>query len=404
MDRAILDELRRLGEKERMVGVFSELLELRPDDADLAREVRSLRLELGLPVDEVKEESLDLSEKDREAIREVMGQADLYLQQGLVRIARRLLENLRFRYPEDPQIIRKIAVLDEVRTHIDEDEIRRRVEKTTLLEAQYKEKAAGKKADEKKAGEKRAQEKEAEEGRTDVNEAEEKAPEAAKTEVRKVDARRKPAGSFKAEVLEGEKVSTADLFGETDIIPFINADTGERAYYDLREAAAVELRWIAAVRARQLEGNATPLERALTGIVSDFRKDLRKTAGADDAETRYELGLAFMGQGLIPEAVEELTEAAKDKKLAVDSYSLISQCYRQKRDFDEAAKWMKMAMAEAKTGTDQYYALVYELAEIMEAADDREKAAAFFREIRDWNPGFRNAAARLEALEKASAS
>ncbi len=82
-----------------------------------------------------------------------------------------------------------------------------------------------------------------------------------------------------------------------------------------------------------------------------------------------------MGQGLIPEAVDELTEAAKDKRLAIESYSLISQCYRQKRDFDEAAKWMKRAMAEAKAGTDQYYALVYELAEIMEAADDREKAA-----------------------------
>jgi len=392
VDRAILDELRRLGEKERMVGVFSELLGLRPDDADLAREVRSLRLELGLPVDDVKEESPDLSEKDREAIREVMGQADLYLQQGLVRIARRLLENLRFRYPEDPQIIRKIAVLDEVRTHIDEDEIRRRVEKTTLLEAQYKEKAAGKKAEEKRAGERKAEEK-----------VEENASEAAKTEVRKVEAKRKPAGSFKAEVLEGEKVSTADLFAETDIIPFINAETGERAYYDLREAAAVELRWIAAIRARQLQGNATPLERALTGIVSDFRRDLRKTAVAEDAGTRYELGLAFMGQGLIPEAVDELTEAAKDKKMAVDSYSLISQCYRQKRDFDEAAKWMKRAMAEAKAGTDQYYALVYELAEIMEAADDREKAAGFFREIRDWNPGFRNVAARLETLEKAAA-
>jgi tetratricopeptide (TPR) repeat protein len=402
VDRAILDELRRLGEKERMVGVFSELLELRPDDADLAREVRSLRLELGLPVDEAKEEMPDLSEKDREAIREVMGQADLYLQQGLVRIARRLLENLRFRYPEDPQIIRKIAVLDEVRTHIDEDEIRRRVEKTTLLEAQYKEKAAGKKAEERRAGERKAEERAAEEERAGDSTAEESAPGVARTEVRKVEAKRKASGSFKAEVLEGEKVSTADLFAETDIIPFINADTGDRAYHDLREAAAVELRWIAAIRARQLQGNATPLERALTGIVSDFRKDLRKTAVAEDAETRYELGLAFMGQGLIPEAVDELTEAAKDKRLAIDSYSLISQCYRQKRDFDGAAKWMKRAMAEAKAGTDQYYALVYELAEIMEAADDREKAAGFFREIRDWNPGFRNVAARLEALEKAA--
>jgi tetratricopeptide (TPR) repeat protein len=110
-----------------------------------------------------------------------------------------------------------------------------------------------------------------------------------------------------------------------------------------------------------------------------------------------------MGQGLIAEAVEELSLAAQDKNLAVDSYSFISECYRQKRNFDEAAKWLKTAMAEAKTGTDQYYALVFELAEILAASDDREKAMSLFREIRAWNPGFRNVAARLESLEKASA-
>ncbi len=320
VDRAILDELRRIGEKERMVGVTSELLELRPDDADLAREMRALRQELGLPVDEVQEESPDLSEKDREAIREVMSQADLYLQQGLVRIARRLLENLRFRYPEDPQIVRKIAVLDEVRTHIDEDEIRRRVEKTTILEAQLKEKAAGKRAEGKKAEEKKTDDAKGEVGKAEARKSEESVPEAPRTEDKKVEAKRKPAGPFKAEVLEGEKISTADLFAETDIIPFVNAETGERTYDDLREAAAAELRWIAAARARMLQGNASPLERSLTAIVSDFRKDLGKTAIAEDPDTHYELGLAFMGQGLIPEAVEELREAAKDKRLAIDSY------------------------------------------------------------------------------------
>ena len=107
-----------------------------------------------------------------------------------------------------------------------------------------------------------------------------------------------------------------------------------------------------------------------------------------------------MSQGLTVEAVEELTRAAEDKKLAVESYTLISQCFRQKRNFDEAAKWMKTAMAETKSGTDPYFALVYELAEILEASDDRAGAAALYREIRDWNPGFRNAAARLESLEK----
>ncbi len=404
VDRAILDELRKIGEKDKMVGVYTELLELRPDDAELAREVRSLRSELKLPVEEAREEeSPGLSEKDRDAIHEVMGQADLYLQQGLVRIARRLLENLRFRYPEDPQILRKIAVIDEVRTHMDEDEIRRRVEKTTVLEAQYKERTSGKKADEKKLEDKRSEDKKPEDKKPEDQRPVEAKPEDKKPEEKKGGPKKAVASPFKEEVLEGEKVSTADIFAETDLIPFVSAETGERTYHDLRAAAAEELRWIAAARTRQLQGEATPLERELTGIVAQFRKELRAKGAAGDAETHYQLGLAFMGQGLLAEAVEELTEAAQDSRLALDSYSLISQCHRQKREFGEAAKWLKAAMAVAKAGTDQYYALVYDLADVMEAADERDKAAELFREIHAWNPGYRNIAARLEGFEHATA-
>jgi len=406
VDRAILDELRRAGEKERMVGLYTELLELRPDDADLARDARSLRAELKLPVEEPQDETPSLSDKDREAIRETMGQADLYIEQGLVRVARRLLENLRFRYPEDPQILRKIAVLDEIKTHVDDEEIRRRVEKTTLLEAQYKERTTGKKPEEKRPAAKPEDKPKTEPVQAEAPEprqAEEPKAPAKPAEPRRPEARRKPAGPFKAEVLEGEKISTADIFAETDIIPFISAETGKRAYYDLREVASGEVRLLAAIRLRQLRGETSPSERELAGIVAEFRKDLKDRGAVADAETRYQLGLAFMAQGLLTEAIEELTEAAKDPKLAIEATSLISQGYRQKRDFAEAANWMKAAMAQAKAGTGQYYALVYELAEVLEASDDRDEAITLFREVRDWNPGFRNVAARLEILEKSAA-
>ncbi|MCJ7486369.1 MAG: tetratricopeptide repeat protein [Candidatus Aminicenantes bacterium] len=368
VDRAILDELRKQGDKDRMVAVYSELLELRPDDADIAREARALRLEKGLPAEEDREEMRELLEKDREAIQEGMAQADLYMQQGLVRISRRLLENLRFRYPEEPQIQRKIAVLDEVRTHMDEEEIRRRVEKTSVLEAEFKEKTAEKKAEDRK------------------------------TEVRK-----KTAGPFKDEVLEGDKVSTADIFAETDILPFVSSETGQKKYYDLKALAAEELRLLAAASALQLRGDASQYERELSGIVAEFRKDFRTKVEGESAETHYQLGLAFMGQGLTGEAVEEFTHAAKDKGLVIDSYSMISQSYRQKRNYDEAEKWLKMAMAAAKQGTDQYYALLYELAEIMEESDNREKAISLFKQIYDWNPGYRNISARFESLKKSPA-
>ena len=363
VDRAILDELQKQGAKDKMIGVYSELLQLRPDDTDLAREARAIRLDQGLPDEEVPEETPGLSDKDREAIQEAMAQADIYMQQGLVRISRRLLENLHFRYPEEPQIQRKIAVLDEVRTHMDEEEIRRRVERTSVIEAKFKEKSAEKRAEE----------------------------------------RKKTVSPFKGESLEGEKVSTADIFAETDIIPFVSSEPGDRKYYDLKALAAEELRLLAAAHAQQLQGDTFQFERELSAIVAEFRKDLRTSVSAEDAEIHYQLGLAFMGQGLTGEAVEELTQAAKDEKLAIDSYSLISYCYRQKRNFDEAEKWLKKALYAAREGTDQYYALLYELAEVLEESDNRDKAIPLFKQIRDWNPGYRNISARLESLEKASA-
>jgi len=338
VDRAILDELRRLGEKERMIGIYSELLELRPDDADLLRESRALRVELKLPIEDIVEETPELSDKDREAIRETMGQADLYIQQGLVRVARRLLENLRFRYPEDPHIVRKIAVIDEVRTHLDENEIRRRVEKTTELEAQYRERLSGKKSEDKRPEEKEPEDRAPEEMRPTERAAEEKAPERPPAASPRPEGRVRPAGPFKAEVLAGEKVSTADLFAETDIVPFVS-EGGARTYYDLGDAAAAELRWLAAVRDQQLRGQASPLEKDLTAIVAEFREDLTGKAAVSDPATHYELGLAYMGQGLMAEAVEELTQAAKDPKLAVESYTALSEGYKQRGDLDEAQKW-----------------------------------------------------------------
>ena len=386
VDRAILDELRKRGEKERMVGVHAELLEIRPDDAELIRDARALKEDLGLAVeDEVGEDAPALADKDREAIRDAMAQADLYLQQGLVRIARRLLENLRFRYPEDPQIARKIAVIDEVRTHIDEDEIRRRVEKTSQLEAQFKEKAAGRRAEARAPA------------RTEERKAAEDEPAAPKA-----GAKKRPDAPFKDEVLQGEKVSTVDIFAETDIVPFVGTQPGERRYHDLKAAAAAESRGLAAARARQLEGDALPFERELSAIVAEFRRDYRAKPEPVDGESHYQLGLAFMSQGLVAEAVEELIDAARDKKLAVDSYSLIGQSYAQTRNFEEALKWLKLALAETRPGTEEHFAVLFEVALVLEAADDRGRAIALFREIRGWNPGYRGVSARLESLERSS--
>jgi len=361
--RAVLDELRQTEEREKLLAALSELHQLRPDDVETSREYRGLRKEMGLPDEEPAEEYYEVTGKDREAIQETLAQADVYMQQGLVRVARRLLENLTLRYPDEPQIMKKIAVLDEVRTHIDEDELRRRVEKASALDPRKK-------------------------GR-------ERREEPAETP-------RSAIGSFyQEEVVAADKISTADIFAETDIIPFMRPEESSTKFYDLRSQAEEELRLLRAAYERQSQGEMTQEERELTNIVSDFKRDLKAKVSQENADVHYHLGIAFMEQGLYAEAIEEFSQAAKDKSLALDCFSLISYCHRQKRDFPDGEKWLKKALVLARQGTDQYYALEFDLAELYELASDKPKALSIFKEIRDWNPGYRNISAKVSSLEGA---
>jgi tetratricopeptide (TPR) repeat protein len=359
--RAVLDELRKQGEKEKLLAALSELHQLRGDDPDVTKEYRALRKDMGLPDEQEPEELSEVTGKDREAIQQTLAQADLYMQQGLVRIARRLLENLTLRYPDEPQIMKKIAVLDEIRTHIDEDELRRRVEKASALEAKQREKGTR---------EERAEE--------------------------------KPAafGPFGKDVVEGDKVSTADIFAETDLIPFMSPEDDEKRFYDLRRQIEEEVKMLHTAYESQVQGEMTQDERDLSNIVADFKRDLKAKISQDNLEIHYQLGIAFMEQGLYTEAIEEFSQAAKDKTLALDCFSLISYCHRQRRNFPDGEKWLKKAIVLAREGSDQYYALEFDLAELYEQSSDRAKALELFREILSWNPGYRNISLKVSALEK----
>ncbi len=359
VSRALLTEFRKQGDRKGMLAVLQELHGLRRDDAEIAEELRALKKDMGLPdEDKAVFESPGLSDADRETIRETLVQADLYIQQGLVRNARRILENLLFKYPDEPRIKTKIGVLDEIKTQIDEEELRRRIERTSALESRIKEKSAERRSAQKK----------------------------------------RDYGPFASDVVEGEKVSTAELFAETDIVPFGGPGPAERVYYELRDQIGAELRMLRAVYLQQSQGEMASLEKELSRIVADFRRDLKAKVKSDDAATYYQLGVAFMGQGLHREAIEEFSRAAKDARYAIEAYSLISLCHRQKRDFEEAEKWLRKAIDLAEIGTDQYYALEFELAELWEECERRDKALTLYREIRDWNPGYRNISGKLKSF------
>jgi len=305
------------------------------------------------PIEEEKrKEPSEVREEAEEGLEANLAQADLYVEQGLVKSAKRILENLRLEYPEEPRIEEKLAALEGVTSQVKEEEIHRRVEKVAEKE----------------------------------------------TEILERKARKKVPGI--PEKKEEEKITSADVFAETDITPSVYKEEKEKEYYDLVEKIDGELDVIKTVFNRQLEGKTTVFEKELADIVAEFTKALEEEVDQEDYESHFNLGIAFLEQGLIEEAIQELKVASQDEKRAVECYSVLSHCYRKKKDFQEAVKWIEKALKLSDKDSSQSFDLKYEVASLYEELGEAKKALNIYNEIKKWNAEYRDVAKRIEKLKK----
>lgn len=358
VNRVLLEEYKKENLKEKMLTVYKDLADLSPENEEYYYEFRRLKDELGVGDEMVVGDEAPLKvDEVKEMIDSTLAKADLYADQGLLRNAKRILENLRMRYPDEPKIKLKLEEFKAADADIKASDIASRVGKVAQKETQILDKMP---------------------------------------HIRKQDR----SSPLQQEPMD-DKLSAADIFAETDIIPMAPGEEAERKFFDLRDRIADELEAIKAVHSYQIRGDTTIVEKALTDIVTDFRKALDEKVDKEDFESHYNLGIAFLEQGLIDEAIEECLLAAKSKKLEVDSYGIVSFCYRQKKEYPKALKWLEKALKLSETGSHQSFALKYELASLYEDMQDKSKAVKVFGEVKKWNSEYRDVAEKLKTLEKA---
>jgi tetratricopeptide (TPR) repeat protein len=278
---------------------------------------------------------------------------DLYVSQGLVRNARRILENLNIRFPRWPKIEEKIASLDGVKTEIRTEDIQARVGKVQDIEAKI-----------------------------------EATPDLAKTFLSLIQDEESPE----------KRVTSADIFADTEILPLPAEEAEEKKYYDLDQKVHDEIEMLQGIFGQQIRGDISILEKELTEIVSEFRDQVRRKVDTKDYETRFNLGLAYLEQGLIEEAIEEFLLASEDPGRALDCFSIISKAFKQNNNFAEAQKWLEKSLELVKDGSPEHFALLYELATLHEDNGERVKALEVFQRIKDWNPKYRDVRKKISSL------
>ncbi|GAI92177.1 unnamed protein product, partial [marine sediment metagenome] len=255
VSKILLSEFRKNNQKDNILDVLKVLVQMFPEEGTYYRELKQLKQTLGiLDKEEADDDSFVLREKSKETIDANLAKVDLYVEQGLVRNARRILNSLIINFPDEPRIEQRIRELKNVYPDFDREEIPERVEKVSEKESQL------------------------------FSESDDPVV----------------ADSIHPEEPDKKEdtVSVADIFADTDIIPFSFHARDTSDFFDLSGRIDEELILMQDILVLQKEKGISTFEKPLSEIIVDFKKDINEKMLEANFESRYNLGLAFLEQGL----------------------------------------------------------------------------------------------------------
>jgi len=401
--RTLLAEVRRQGDADAVRASVAELVEICPDDPEIRTQWKALQ------GPEPKEEgeatpsrAAVLPQPDQDIIRTNLAKSDLYLDQGLIRNARRVLENLMLLYPDDPRIAEQFERLPKDAPVTAPVDVSSLIERLIGQDAPPEAKPAAPHADVSSLID-RIIEWDA------PPEAKPAAPHADVSSLidrvidRDAPPEAKPAAPPERSMPErivSDTVSLDEIFGGTDLSASRPASPADILYPDLREKIREELDAIETAFYRQIKEKTAVIEKDLGEIVAEFKRQVEDKIERTNFEARYNLGLAFLEQGLYDEAVAEFQLAAKEAARAADCFALIAQCWKRRRHSREALRWIDEAQRLVTAGSDADFALTYERAELLEDLNENAEALGHFRRVKTWNAKYRDVSIRVKILEK----
>lgn len=139
-------------------------------------------------------------------------------------------------------------------------------------------------------------------------------------------------------------------------------------------------------------------EQSLEDVFAAFKQHVAREVDEADHQTHYDLGIAYREMGLLEDAMEEFRKASESPILRRQASSMLGLCYRERRNFVEAARWFREALAAAQGPGDRSEGLRYELAETLLASGDARGALDLFLEVFRADPTYRDVGTRVAEL------
>lgn len=173
------------------------------------------------------------------------------------------------------------------------------------------------------------------------------------------------------------------------------ADTVE--YFDL----AAEIMDDTPVQTSPEAARAADVERfRLDGALSEFKKGVESQIGSEDAESHYNLGIAYKEMGLLDDAITEFNRAMKHEDRMIGSLTLKGICLLEKGEFAQAEEVFKAGLAYPQLSAEERVSLGYEMGLLYEGWGHPREALENFQKVAAVDPFFRSVSDKVTDLRK----
>ncbi|QJR34857.1 tetratricopeptide repeat protein [Gemmatimonas groenlandica] len=157
----------------------------------------------------------------------------------------------------------------------------------------------------------------------------------------------------------------------------------------------------ASTRMRMREPAISGDEQAdFDALLRHFKEGVARSLGEDDHESHYDLGVAYKEMGLLDDAIEEFQKALRSRSHRLPAYEALGQCFVEQGRHQVAATVLSRALHEPGLDDEQRVGVLYLLAYSCEALQRWDEARSYYQRVYATDIHFRDAAARLAALDQ----
>ena len=129
---------------------------------------------------------------------------------------------------------------------------------------------------------------------------------------------------------------------------------------------------------------------------------LEKPIEDSDADTHYDLGLAYKEMGLFDEAIKAFQKVLSVSGREVQCHLMIGLCHREQGNLSEAINQFKAGLYVDPITLAEKFGLYYEIGNAYEELEDPQEALYYYEMVLKKDPGYRDVGQRVQSIRTAS--